>query len=208
MRKGVLMVLSSLLTAACSVFGHESVETLPYTVLESDGAYELRAYSPFLTATTTVPQENFDEMDDAAFTRLFDYISGNNAAAEKIAMTAPVFMQKDGEKIAMTAPVLMEKAHAGWSMAFVLPSSFTLETAPRPLDPAVNVAQVPEYRAAAVRFSGFLNARSIAQNTAALLHWMESKDLTPAGSPQAAGYNPPWTIPSLRRNEVIVKVGE
>jgi len=37
-----------------------------------------------------------------------------------------------------------------------------------------------------------------------LLAWLETQQITPTGKPELARYNPPWTLPFLRRNEVMV----
>ena len=201
-----LMVFATLLTSACSVFGHESVETARYTALKTDGAFEIREYAPFVVAETTVEQTDFDAMSEIAFNRLFRYISGNNKARQSVAMTAPVLMQEKGESVAMTAPVLMQGSKAGWTMAFVLPASYTIESAPVPADENVRLRTVAQHKVAALRFSGFMNAKTIARRQVELIAWVESQGLKIKGEPQVAGYNPPWTIPALRRNEILVAV--
>lgn len=201
-----LTILSPLLTSACSVFGKETVETLSYTTLQKDGAFELREYAPFIIAETTVNQMQYEDMSGVAFNRLFQYISGANEGSQKIEMTAPVLMERKGEKIAMTAPVLMQEKDNGWSMAFTLPSSYTMETAPVPTNTDITLSEVKGWKVAALQFSGVLNNKSIAHKTAELQNWVTQKELKETGAYRAAGYNPPFTIPALRRNEILVPV--
>ena len=69
---------------------------------------------------------------EAGFKRLAAYIFGGNRAGQDIAMTAPVVQQQDGVSIVdMTAPVLQEPGDGEWTMAFVMPSGYTLETLPQ-----------------------------------------------------------------------------
>ena len=69
-------------------------------------------------------------------------------------MTAPVTQQPTSEKIAMTAPVSQQKSADKFAISFVMPSKYTMETLPQPLDPNVVLRQVPAYKAAAIRYSG------------------------------------------------------
>ncbi len=127
-------------------------------------------------------------------------------------MTAPVVAEKDlpgvGEKIAMTAPVIASQEADGWLYRFVLPQSYNISTAPRPLDPAVNLAEVPPKRVATVRFSGLSTDKARAKNTQALADWMQIKGLSATSDPRWAGYNAPWALPPFRRNEVLVDISE
>ena len=123
-------------------------------------------------------------------------------------MTAPVLSEQqgsaDGVEVAMTAPVLTEADGERWRVAFVLPSRFTPETAPLPTDPLVKLSTVPSKTVAVVRFSGLANEWRYRDYEAELLRWIERNELTPASEPRYAGYDPPWTLPFRRRNEVLI----
>jgi hypothetical protein len=95
-------------------------------------------------------------------------------------------------------------AGGGWTVAFVLPEGMTPATAPVPTDPRVVIAELPARRVGVVRYSGFFTERKAEENAAALLAWLAERGERPAGAWSAAGYNPPWTLPPLRRNEVLV----
>jgi DNA gyrase inhibitor GyrI len=85
-----------------------------------------------------------------------------------------------------------------------MPADYTMETLPRPNNPAVTLREVPASKYAVIRFSGFTGEEKVAAKTAELIAWLDSKGITPDGEPKLARYNPPWTLPFLRRNEVMV----
>lgn len=178
-----------------------------YTVIEQSGDFELRAYSPMIVAETQVSGPMADA-SSAGFRLIADYIFGNNTSraggSENIGMTAPVSMEPKSEKISMTAPVSMEQTGGQWRVHFFMPSRYTLDTLPKPNNPAVRLREVPAGNYAAIRFSGVVGEKTRAAKTAELMAWLDSKGITPIGQPELARYNPPWTLPFLRRNEVIV----
>jgi effector-binding domain-containing protein len=122
-------------------------------------------------------------------------------------MTAPV-TQQQSEKIAMTVPVTQQPAGRDWIVRFVMPQSYTLETLPKPNDPRVRIVAVPEQRVAAIRFSGRSTDDNLAQHRAELEAWMKARGLAASGDPTAAFYNPPWSLPFLRRNEYLVVLAD
>lgn len=195
----ILIMFAALLSAGCSVFGASGVEEAPYETLARDGDFEIRRYPVLVVARTAM--ENGES--SGSFGRLFDYITGANAGAQEIAMTAPVVMGR-GTEIAMTAPVVQD----GETMVFVAPRSFTPETMPAPTDPAVEIGTIPSRTVAVKRFSGFLSDGAIADADAALRGWLDAQSWAIAGPTERAGYNPPWTLPFLRRNEVLIPVTE
>jgi len=190
-----------------------AVEQPRYSVERSESGMELRQYPGFVVAETFV-EGDFDSAGRVGFRRIAGYIFGKNASnrgeAEKIAMTAPVTMEPASERIAMTAPVTMEPASVGnsenWRIHFVMPSAYRLADLPKPLDPLVSLREVGAHRVAAVTFSGWTTRASIAENTARLQAWMAKQGLAPAGKPQVARYNDPFTLPWNRRNEILIEV--
>lgn len=188
---------------ACSVFGGKAAPEPAYDVIRSDGDFEIRDYPAIAIAVTPMA-----DGQRAAFGRLFDYISGENEGAKEIAMTAPVLQSAEaGTEIAMTAPVLQSFGADGErEMVFVLTDDFTAETAPEPADPQVRIAELPARRVAAYRFSGSFSDDAIAESTGTLQEWIREQRLSPIGPPESAGYNPPWTLPPFRRNEVLIPI--
>jgi hypothetical protein len=185
-----------------------AIEQPSFRVLERDGAFELREYAPHVVAETRVAP-SFTDAGNAAFQRLFRYISGDNVAQQKIAMTAPVTQSRSeagGEKIAMTAPVTQVAADDGYRVAFTLPASYTLETAPTPLDKTIEIRAVPAQLVASWRYSGRWTENNYREHEAELRAAIEARNLEVAGEPILARYNPPFMPSFLRRNEVLVPV--
>jgi hypothetical protein len=183
-----------------------AIEEPAFRVLAQDGAFELREYSPYVVAETRV-QASFASAGNIAFGRLFRYISGNNVSQQKIAMTAPV-TQSRGEKIAMTAPVSQVADGAAYRVAFTLPSQYTLETAPQPLDPSVEILEVPARLMACWRYSGRWTEASYRDSEQQLRAAIQARGLEARGEPILARYNPPFTPWFLRRNEVLIPVAQ
>lgn len=126
-------------------------------------------------------------------------------------MTAPVQQspQPDGasgEKIAMTAPVQQAETADGWSVAFMLPQQYTLDTAPQPVDTRIAVREVPGRLMAVKRFSSRWTEDSFARRESQLAASLKADDVTALGAMERAAYNGPFTLPFLRRNEVMVAV--
>jgi DNA gyrase inhibitor GyrI len=203
--KIVFALLNNLFLAGCSLFGIQSEESPGYEVLEQHGAIEIRHYRPFLVVQTE-DVGDYEAASKRSFFRLFDYISGKNQSKQKIAMTAPVMQEPKPEKITMTAPVFQEQSGQKWTMRFVLPSQYQLATAPQPTDPAVTIMEIPAKKVAVLLFSGFLNKNNIAKKKAELSAWLKENNRKAILEPRSAGYNPPWTIPFLRRNEVHIDI--
>jgi hypothetical protein len=203
--KIILGFLNTLLLTACSVFGVPSVEEASYDVLKDNNYIQVRQYKPMVVAQTEV-DANYNEASKQAFIRLFKYISGNNKKQQKISMTAPVIMDSKAEEIAMTAPVFQEKSDKLWLMQFVLPAQYTLATAPIPSDPSINLKEIPSKKVAVLRYSGFLSEQSIAEKTKELQSWLDTERLRAISPARSAGFDPPWTLPFLRRNEVHIEI--
>lgn len=209
MRLGLLCGFIILLFANLAM----AIEEPKYTLLEKSGAFELRAYAPKVLAETLV-DGSLDDASSVGFRRIGDYIFGKNTSHnggnEKISMTAPVTMaaksdKSPSEKISMTAPVTMQQSNGKWRMYFVMPSQYTLSTLPTPNNPDVTLREMPEAKMAVVRFSDLAGEEKIATKTAELMAWLKSKNIAPKGEPELARYNPPWSLPFLRRNEVMVR---
>lgn len=207
--RSMLAIVAILIQSGCSVFGIRSAEEARYIVLNEQDEFELREYAGIVIAETTV-NSGFDEAGKEAFGRLFGYISGENKSAQKIAMTAPVLVDEENsnatESIAMTAPVIANETTDGWRYAFVLPSSFTIDDAPIPTNSKIRLVEVQPKLVAVLRYSGLLNESDFRDNSARLFDWILTNQLESLSLPRVAGYDPPWTLPFLRRNEVMIDV--
>ena len=207
----VLIFLTCILIASTAM----ATEEPKYVLLEKSEPFELRAYAPLLIAEVKVDGD-LDAASNQGFRLIAAYIFGKNQVSEKIAMTAPVGIestdQNKSAKIAMTAPVGIESSKSSesagnqWTVSFVMPAEYTLASLPKPLDPQVKIREVPAEKRAAITFSGFYNAEKVQEKTQALRDWIKLKNLKSVGEPQFARYNPPWTLPFMRRNEVMIQV--
>jgi len=213
MLRWTVVLSATVLLTGCTVFGIRSGSEQPsYEVVAELGeAVEVRRYGPRLAAEVEVEAEDEDEARNAAFRALAGYIFGGNRTQQEIAMTAPVEVagESEGEKIAMTVPVETTSGDSGrLTMRFFLPSGLTEATAPEPEDPRVRILTVPGQTLAVRRFTGRRGAGEVDSQEIALRKVLNATSWRPEGEPVAFFYDPPWTIPFLRRNEVALPVGE
>ncbi len=120
-------------------------------------------------------------------------------------MTAPV-TQIAGQKIAMTAPIEQSEEQSGWDVRFTMPSAYSLSALPQPIEPRIQLLEVPARRMAAVTFSGFWSDSNLQSHQAQLLAFLRRHHLTAVSAPVYAYYDPPWTPWFWRTNEVLVEV--
>jgi hypothetical protein len=197
------MVISSLIIM---LWGSvvSATEEARYQVIESHDTIELRDYLPMIVAETQTTGDR-ETAIKAGFRIIADYIFGNNQPERKVEMTAPV-IQQASQKIPMTAPVLQQSDNGRWDVRFVMPASFTMATLPRPNNPLVTLRQISAHRYAVIRFSGWASTDSLKEETDTLMAFVRARQLNMQSSPIYGFYDPPWTLPFLRRNEVMVEV--
>ena len=207
MSSNLAPILSSLLLGACSVVGiRDGTEEPRHDVVGRAGAAEIRRYAPRIAAETTV-QATEIEARSQGFRRLAAYIFGANTTKASIAMTAPVAQGATSERIAMTAPVAQDRNAAGaWTIRFFMPARYTLDTLPAPTDPAVTLVPIPAQTYAVLRFTGSTAPDAVAAQQTELSRTLIGSNWRPDGTPLAWFYDPPWTLPFLRRNEVAIPV--
>lgn len=173
------------------IFGVRIGTEEPFFVQEDSlGEVEIRRYGPRIAAQTGVSGDG-EEARRAGFRRLAGYIFGGNQRQTTIAMTAPVAQSNIG-------------GTRDSVIRFYLPSKWSLETLPEPDDGAVTVVEVPAQRFAVLRFSGDRSRTAVTAKTAELLAALHGSGYTTDGPPVAWFYDPPWTLPFRRRNEVAV----
>ena len=160
-----------------------ATETPEYKVLTQDGKFEVREY-PALTLVRTAS-------GDGDFMRLFRYISGGNAAEQKIAMTAPVLMRHEGDNT---------------GMSFIVPKDVAAKAVPAPKDSAVIMDSLPAGQFAVYRYSGGRNEKNEQEALGELRSWVGKKGLEVTGEPVFGYYDPPWIPPFMRRNEVMLRL--
>jgi hypothetical protein len=197
--------VSAILVAAGAVIGiRDGTEEPPFVVVERFGEIEIRRYGPRLAAETSVSADPTTARGEG-FTRLARYIFGGNSGGDKIAMTAPV-VQAPGERIAMTAPVARTGGDGVSTIRFFMPADRTRASLPVPTDSVVSIVEVAAATMAVLRFSGGSAPPAVAAQRAALLAALASSRWRVAGEVEDWFFDPPWTLPALRRNEVAVAV--
>ena len=201
-RFGALTLAAAFLLAGETAMSYEAPR---YTVLYTDGEVEYREYDAYLVSETVVKASSYRAAGNEGFRRLFRYISGANRGSAEIAMTVPV-AQAPAEKIAMTVPVAQAETDQGWTVSFMLPSSYTLENAPQPTDERVYVREVPARVMAVMRFSGRMTEGNFEAGEQELRAALAAMDVAVEGEAERAVYNGPFTLPFLRRNEVLIPV--
>ncbi|MGF1454886.1 MAG: heme-binding protein [Alphaproteobacteria bacterium] len=191
-----------------------SVEKPDYAVVVAEDGFEIRDYPPMIVAEVTTRGDRQSAIS-AGFRPLAAYIFASERDGGTIAMTAPVTQDPKApearDKIAMTAPVTQTPSGAGereWTVRFIMPAEYTMETLPRPANAQVRLVEIPARRRAAVRFSGYPSDELFEEKEAALRAWLDGRSLTPAGSATYAYYNDPFTPGFMRRNEVLFDLGD
>lgn len=195
--------------AVANVFGDRSAYEEPEYEVISDITknIQIRHYEPRLVATATVPAGNGRSDDNRAFRLLFDYISGKNKGRQEIAMTTPVEMEeKKGTEIAMTVPVETEQEGDVMQMRFFFPKEFTLETAPAPKDERIKIEMLDAQTYAVYRFSGTVSEKDKVTKEQKLRDALDETNWEPTGDAVMFYYDPPFTLPMFRRNEVVLPV--
>ena len=197
-----------------------AIEEPKYEVVTADAQFEVRHYAPILIAETIV-EGDMDAASSKGFRLIADFIFGNNLSSDtdkksKIAMTAPVTVEPQSSKIAMTAPVTVEpqaaessmKTAKTWRINFVMPSQYTLATIPKPKNNAVTLREVPSKYFIVHKYSGFNTISRVQAKTDEAVEWATKRSYKIIGTPQLSRYDPPWTLPMFRRNEIMIEIAE
>ncbi|CAN1141929.1 Heme-binding-like protein At3g10130, chloroplastic [Linum perenne] len=191
------------------------LETVKFKVLCRRDEYEIREVEPYFIAETTMPGKTAFDFNGASrsFNALAEYLFGKNTTREKMEMTTPVFTSKAGsagEKMEMTTPVITKKAkdQEKWQMSFILPAKYG-SNLPLPKDPSVRIKEVPKKVVAVVAFSGFVNDEEVKQREVKLRSAVRNDKqyvVKQGASVEVAQYNPPFTLPFNRRNEIAIEL--
>lgn len=195
-----------------------AIEEPKYEVVTADAQFEVRHYAPILIAETIV-EGDMDAASSKGFRLIADFIFGNNQQSDsdkkaKIAMTAPVTVEPQSSKIAMTAPVTVEpqaaessmKIAKTWRINFVMPSQYNLATIPKPKNNAVTLREVPSKYFIVHKYSGFNTVSRVQSKTDEAVEWATKRSYKIIGTPQLSRYDPPWTLPMFRRNEIMIEI--
>jgi hypothetical protein len=203
---GVQQIIGTIMGALVQTVGIRGATEQPhYQVVERVNQLEVRRYEGRVAAETVVTGDE-EQARNNGFRLVAGYIFGGNATSAQVAMTAPVAQVSRGQQIAMTAPVTQQASERGWRIQFFMPSKYTLQTLPKPKDERVRLVQMPPQTYAVIAFSGDRSPRAVALQQGRLDRALSASSWRPAGQPQAWFYDPPWTLPFLRRNEVAMQV--
>jgi hypothetical protein len=181
-----------------------ATEEPSYRVITQSEPFEIREYPPLIVAQVEVPGD-LSEASSAGFRLIANYIFGNNIAVRDGGLTTA---EPVSEKIAMTVPVIAEGKgdQKTWLIQFVMPKQYTMDTLPKPNNSQVKLIAMGPQKLAVIRFTGFVGDDKVQEKTAELMAWIKSRNMLPLGNPRLARYNPPWSIPWMRRNEILIPV--
>lgn len=196
--------ISNAFNLVISVFGIRIEKEPAYREIVKQGTKSIRSYSAYVIVKT---QQMGDLRNDEkeSFYKLFNYISGENEEQEKMPMTAPVLQGRPTQKIAIASPVLPYNKQ-GWDMSFVLPQNYSPKNAPTPSDASLKLDYIPAQIVGVIRYSGAVNESRINSLFLELKQWLESQGYQVVSDLRSARYDPPFTLPFLRRNEIHVDV--
>ena len=185
-----------------------ATEEPDFKLISEEGDFQIREYDPKIIAQVEV-EGDFDEASSRGFKLLADYIFGNNlleGESQKISMTTPVEMSPMTENILMTSSIMDDQVNNKWSINFIMPQEYSLDTLPKPNNFQVNIIEVPKEKYAVIVFSGLVRESSYAEKAELLSSYIEENGLKQQGTIKIARYNPPWTLPFFRRNELMVRI--
>lgn len=207
MLRRLASLIGAVALGGCSVVGIRTVEQPSYNIIQSlADNVEVRQYGPRLAAETVVTDEVDTQARSDAFRRLAGYIFGSNRLQQKLAMTAPVAISGAPTEASMTSPLATEASSQGLTMRFFLPAGSTKANAPPPLNDKVRLVEIPAEVLAVLRFTGTTSPAHVAEQEMELSRVLAGSDWRAIGRPVSLFYDPPWTIPFLRRNEVAFAV--
>ena len=190
---------------AWSIIGSRG-EQPKYTVVSVKNNIEVRDYVPMIVAEVETTGER-EESIAKGFNILADYIFGNNKSSAKVAMTAPV-TQQESQKIAMTAPVTQKSVDGKWQVRFMMPSDYNLSSLPQPNNTAIRLKEVPSKRFVVIRFSGIATESVLRENLVKLHDHIREERIKTVSEPTYAFFNPPWTLPPMRRTEIMIEISK
>lgn len=162
-------------------------EALDYKIIKKFDDFEIRKYDEI----NIVSIDTKKAAGSQGFSMLFNYISGQN---------------KDKVEIPMTAPVLNKISKEETTMAFVMPKNMHIDSIPKPMGKDLVIKQVNAGYYAALKFNGFNNQGKINRKIEELKNILEKKGYKILSDFYLARFDPPFTLPVLRRNEILVEI--
>ena len=179
--KIILVILISILTLSFQAMAYEEAN---YEVVKENKEYEIRKYSDRLVIETNSIEGN-------GFRKLFNYISGNN---------------EKNQEIKMTVPVTQEIKNGNMTMQFYLPLKFNKDNAPKPSNSDIEILTIEGGYYAVIEYSGRSSDKNFLKNKDILEKLLKQANITILSPPIRASYNSPFTLPILKRNEVMYRI--
>jgi hypothetical protein len=190
---------------AWSIIGSRG-EQSKYEVVSVKNDIEVRDYAPMIVAEVETAGER-EEAITKGFSILADYIFGNNRSRSKVAMTTPV-TQQPSQKIAMTAPVTQKTVDGRWQVRFMMPPSYDLASLPQPNNSIIQIKKVAAKRFVVIRFSGIASENVLREKLKKLEDHIREEKIATMSDPTYAFFNPPWTLPPMRRTEIMIEIAK
>ncbi len=179
--KRILIILISILTLSSQTMAYEEAN---YEVVKKNKEYEIRKYSDRLVIETNSIEGN-------GFRKLFNYISGNN---------------EKNQEIKMTVPVTQEVKNGNMTMQFYLPLKYNKDNAPKPSNSDIKILTIEGGYFAVIEYSGRSSDKNFLKNKDILEKLLKQDNITILSPPIRASYNSPFTLPILKRNEVMYRI--
>ena len=179
--KRILVILISILTLSSQAMAYEEAN---YEIVKENKEYEIRKYSDRLVIETNSIEGN-------GFRKLFNYISGNN---------------EESQEIKMTVPVTQEIKNGSMTMQFYLPLKFNKDNAPKPSNSDIKILNIEGGYYAVIKYSGRSSDKNFLKNKNILEKQLKQDNITIISPPIRASYNSPFTLPMLKRNEVMYRI--
>ena len=207
-KRMMLFIISFILLIIIALAGTimSQVKEPKYNIISFQKNIELREYVPILVAQVAVTGERKKAIS-SGFKILADYIFGNNKSVTNINRTDPS-AQQEGKRISMTAPVIQQESEDSnhWNVAFVMPEEYGIKTLPQPKNNQIEIISIPIKRYAVIQFSGLPTEYALGKHKKNLIDFIAKERINARGTPILAFYNPPWTLPFLRRNEIMFEI--
>ena len=187
-----IILLIFIVVISCVLIGPfmSNVEQPKYQVISSQENIEIRKYDSMVIAEVEIQAERKEAIKDG-FKILADYIFGNN---------------KSKENISMTAPVRQQKVQENWQISFIMPSEYNIKTLPKPANKNINIKTVADKKYIVINFSGRNSDQNIKLHEKKIKKYIAENEIQVLSTPIYAFYNPPWTLPFLRHNEIMMEI--
>ena len=106
----------------------------------------------------------------------------------------------------MTVPVTQEIKNGNMTMQFYLPLKFNKDNAPKPSNSEIKILTIEGGYYAVIKYSGRSSDKNFLKNKDMLEKQLKQDNISILSPPIRASYNSPFTLPMLKRNEVMYRI--